>query len=45
MYIKEKTLGENYKAACEVWRERNPKTWTKCRCKITVNNRQKCHTK
>jgi hypothetical protein len=24
MYIKEKTLGENYKDAFELWRERNP---------------------
>jgi len=24
MYIKEKTLGENYKEAYKLWRERNP---------------------
>ena len=26
MYIKEKTLGENYKEAYKLWRERNPVT-------------------
>lgn len=26
MYIKEKTLGENYKEAYKLWRERNPTT-------------------
>jgi hypothetical protein len=34
IYVKEKTLGENYKVVYELWRERNPKTKDKCRCEI-----------
>jgi hypothetical protein len=36
MYIKEKTLGENYMAGYELWRKREESNDNKCRCKITV---------
>ena len=37
MYIKEKTLGENYKEAYELWRERNPLTRRKIGAKLLLN--------
>jgi hypothetical protein len=37
MYVKEKTLGEKYKAAYELWRERNPKTRTNVDPKLLLN--------
>jgi hypothetical protein len=36
MYIKEKKLGENYKAAYKLWRERNPKTRTNVDAKLLL---------
>jgi hypothetical protein len=38
-YIKEKTLGENYKAVYELWRERNPKTRTNVGAKLLLNQK------
>jgi hypothetical protein len=35
MYIKEKTLGKNYKEAYKLWKNRNPMTRIN-RCKIIV---------
>jgi hypothetical protein len=37
MYIKEKTFRENYKAAYELWKERNPKTGTNVDAKLLLN--------
>jgi hypothetical protein len=39
MYIKEKTLGENYKAAYELWRQRNPKTRTNVDAKLLLSQK------
>jgi hypothetical protein len=39
IYVKEKTLGENYKAAYKQTLEReNPKDEDKCRCEIIVKS-------
>jgi len=37
MYIKEKTLGENYKEAYKLWRERNPMTRMNIDAKALLN--------
>lgn len=38
-YIKEKALGENYKAAYELWRERNPKRRINVDAKLLLNQK------
>jgi hypothetical protein len=37
MYIKEKTLGENYKEEYELWRERDPMTRINIGAKLLLN--------
>jgi len=39
MYIKEKTLGENYKEAYKLWRERNPMTRMNIDAKALLNQK------
>ena len=38
-YIKEKTLGENYKEACKLWRDRNPMTRFNIDAKALLNQK------
>jgi hypothetical protein len=39
MYIKEKTLGENYKEAYKLWRDRNPITRMNIDAKALFNQK------
>ena len=39
MYIKEKTLGENYKEAYKLWRDRNPMTRLNIDAKALLNQK------
>jgi len=39
MYIKEKTLGKNYKEAYELWKNRNPMTRINIDAKLLLNQK------
>jgi len=39
MYIKEKALGENYKEAYKLWRDRNPKTRLNIDAKVLLKQK------
>jgi len=41
MYIKEKTLGENYKEAYKLWRDRNPMARMNIDAKALFNQKKK----